>query len=240
MNASLCFVVPAHGRLDIAAVCLRQLRRTCDALAERNIYACAVVVADDENLELARASDFATVERDNAQLGRRINDGYSLAGRDGFDFMAPLGNDDWIDPDWVFLPANGETIATHLSSVVNEDRTRLAPLNIRFGDGVRIYSRKTLEQVGFRPADEFRNRAIDTSTHHGVHQTGAKLVFRDTHPLCIVDFKSPGNLNDYAGCLRHYGSLRTETRDVWAELGKVYPAEAISEMQAVVGELVAA
>ena len=28
--SSLWFVVPAHGRLELAAICLRQLRRTCD------------------------------------------------------------------------------------------------------------------------------------------------------------------------------------------------------------------
>jgi hypothetical protein len=50
---SLCFVVPAHGRHAIAEVCLRQLRRTCDALAHRGIYASAVVIANDANLELA-------------------------------------------------------------------------------------------------------------------------------------------------------------------------------------------
>lgn len=28
----LAFIVPAHKRFDLARVCLRQLRRTCDAL----------------------------------------------------------------------------------------------------------------------------------------------------------------------------------------------------------------
>lgn len=231
MMRTLWFVIPAAGRLEIADVCLRQLRRTCDALTDRGILASAVVVADDENLDIARAQGFGTVERDNTQLGRKINDGYELAGRVGVEYMAPLGNDDWVDPEWIRLPAAGETTATHLSTVVNEDCSRMAALNIRFGDGVRIYSRETLEQVGFRPADEDRNRAMDTTTHNGVQACGARLVFHDTHPLCIVDFKSAGNLNDYAGCVSHYGR-RAETADVWGPLGEVYPAEAIREMQA--------
>lgn len=231
---TLCFIVPAHGRIAIAQVCLRQLRRTCDALAGRGILASAVVVADDENLELAGENGFAAYEQNNWQLGRKLNDGYQIAGRAGFDFMAPCGSDDWIDPDWIRLPQDGETIGTHLSTVVNEDCSRMALLNIRFGDGIRIFRRDTLERIGFRPADDDRRRAMDTSTHNGVSQTGARLVFHDTHPLCIVDFKSSENLNDYDGCMRHFGR-RNETTDVWAQLAKVYPTEAIAEMQAIHG-----
>jgi hypothetical protein len=191
------------------------------------------VIAEDENLELAAEQGFATYECDNSQLGRKINHGYELAGREGVEFMVPFGSDDWIDHKWIRLPADGETVATHWSTVVNEDCTRLALLNIRFGDGVRIFPRSTLEPVGFRPAGEDLNRAIDTSTHIGVNGAAApRLVFHDTHALCIVDFKSPANLNDYNGCLSHYGG-QNETADVWGLLGQVYPEDAIREMQAV-------
>lgn len=234
---TLWFVVPAHGRLALSEVCLRQLRRTCDVLTEHGTLSSAVVIADDENLEIAQAQGFSTVERDNSQLGRKMNDGYELAGRAGVDYMVPIGNDDWIDPHWILLPMNGETVMTHLSTVVSEDCTRMSHLNIRFGDGVRVYSRRTLQKVGFRPAEEHRKRAIDASTHNGTRNL-TETIWHDTHPLAIVDFKTVENLNSYEGCMRHYGNGR-ETSDVWEELAKVYPAEAISEMQAVHG-LVAA
>jgi len=232
---TLWFIVPANGRLEIANVCLRQLRRTCDALGERGIRASAIVIADDDNLDIAQGQGFATYECDNTQLGRKINHGYECAGREGVEFMVPCGSDDWIDPGWIRLPQPGQTVGTRFSTVVNEDCTRMAGLTIRFGDGVRVYSRQTLEKVGFRPADEDRTRAMDASTHAGVHGAGARLVFHDTHPLCIVDFKSRENLNDYDGCVRNYQGRRTETSDVWGELAKVYPVEAITEMQAVHG-----
>lgn len=86
---SLWFVVPVHGRLPLASICLRQLRRTCDALTENGIEATAVVVADRENLrELRRRLSnaapgptlgFGTVERDNMYLSARFNDGIQLA-----------------------------------------------------------------------------------------------------------------------------------------------------------------
>jgi hypothetical protein len=231
---ALCFIIPAHGRLEIAKVCLRQLVRTCEALEHRALVASAVVIADDENLDIARDLGFATVERDNSQLGRKINDGYELASMHGADYFVPFGSDDWIDHRWIRLPGSGETICTHLSAVVNEDCTRIARLDIRFGDGVRVYGRKTLERVGFRPAAEDRKRALDAATDSGVSDTGARKVFHDTDHLAIVDFKSKANLNNYAGCAQHYGN-RNETGDVWTQLAAVYPSEAITEMQAVHG-----
>lgn len=71
--------MPAHGRLELASICLRQLRRTCDALTVNGIEATAVVVADDENLDAARALGFGTVERDNQFVSRRFNDGIEMA-----------------------------------------------------------------------------------------------------------------------------------------------------------------
>jgi len=235
---TLWFIVPAHGRLPIAEVCLRQLQRTCEALADRNIAASAVVIADDENLDIARALDFSTVERDNTQLGRKINDGYELAGRERVEFMVPIGSDDWIDPNWIRLPKPHETIATHLSTVVNEDCSRMSLLRIGFGDGVRIYTRATMQAVGFRPADEDRKRALDAATHKGTRSARATVVWHDTNPLSIVDFKSSENLNDYSGCMRAFGR-RVERTDVWEALGEIYPAEAIREMQAVHGLVLA-
>lgn len=235
---TLWFVVPAAGRLDLAAVCYRQLRRTCDTLTAHGTLATAVIVSDDENLELAYDCGFHTVERDNKQLGRKINDGYQLAGREGADWMVPLGNDDWIDPHWILLPRRDETVVTHLSTVVSEDRSRMAYLSIPYGDGVRVYTRATLERVGFRPAQEDRKRAIDTSTHKNAG-AGARLVWRDTHPLAIVDWKTPENLNDYRGCAHQYGLAYRrqfrrpyETTDVWGALATVYDDEAIREMRA--------
>lgn len=242
MSTTLWFIVPARGRFPIAEVCLRQLRRTCDTLTARGILASAVVIADDENLDLARANGFGTVERDNAQLGRRINDGYELAGMAGVEYMAALGNDDWVHPDWIVLPEDDEVVCTHFSSVVSEDCTRLSRLNITYtgGDGVRVYPRALLERVGFRPAGEDRLRAIDTATQAGLRGEQPRYVYHDVDPLYIVDWKSAENLNDYDGCRRLFGRrVWPESSDPFGELARLYPAEAISEMRSLRG-LVAA
>ena len=99
---SLWFVVPAHGRFDLATVCLRQLRRTCDALLDAGIEASAVVVGDDPSLQTATELGFGTVRRDNRFLSRKFNDGIQLALDERFnprpaDYVVPFGSDDWVD-----------------------------------------------------------------------------------------------------------------------------------------------
>jgi hypothetical protein len=76
---SLWFVVPACGRAKLARICLRQLRRTCDALTDNGVDATAVVIADDANLKTARSFGFATVKRNNDFLSAKFNDGIQLA-----------------------------------------------------------------------------------------------------------------------------------------------------------------
>lgn len=240
---SIWFLVPAHGRVALTEVCLRQLRRTCNALEANGMRASAVVVADDENLENAHALGFATVERPNAPLGRKWNDAYELAGRAGIDYVVPIGSDDWIDADLVLaqLQKDAEVRCSRLSAVVSEDATRLARLDIRyggrhdFGDGVRVIATSLLEPLGFRPADEDRNRAIDTSVFERIGRMLGRLPqvsFTDLHALQIVDFKSHEQLNSYASCLGDDRLGAEESDDPFGDLAEVYPAEAIDEMRA--------
>jgi hypothetical protein len=90
---SIWFVVPAHGRVDVSRICLAQLSATCKELTGRGYPTSAVVVADDENLDVAAELGFGTVERANSPLGRKWNDGYELAGRTAVDYVIPLGTD---------------------------------------------------------------------------------------------------------------------------------------------------
>lgn len=239
---TLWFVVPAHGRLGIAEVCYRQLTRTIERLLDHGVFASAVVISDDENLELARDQGFATVERNNTWLGAKINDGYEAAAREGVQFVMPLGNDDWVDADWVAgpLPGNGEIRCARQSSIVDETFSRLAKLDIKYeaGDGCRLYPTSLFRHLNYRPVDEDRHRAIDTSTLMRVKKNQQiKLVYHDLHPLQIVDFKTRGaQLNPFDGCLA-FGD-DTQVDPVPALLER-YPSVAVDEMQAAYGVLCA-
>ena len=237
---SLWFIVPAHGRVELARICLRQLRRTCDQLTENGVEATAVVIADDENLDTAKDLGFAWVRRDNRFVSRKFNDGIQLAtdrkyNRRPADYVVPCGSDDWVD--WRLftdLPDNRTMVAFQRMAFVREDGQELTVrhVNNEGGCGIRIYPRYVMQRCGFRPADEDRLRACDTSILLNVKQTGAlrRIVHRDLDPLSIVDWKTSGiQLNSYADVSsRHRSELERDPFDVLA--GR-YPDEALDEMR---------
>lgn len=237
----LAFVVPAHGRLELSRICLRQLRRTCDALGENGITANAIVIADDENLDTATELGFATIERDNRFLSRKFNDGIQLACDPRYtprpaDYVVPCGSDDWIDYRILLrLPRRRRTVVGfQLCAFVNEAGSELALARVRYrgGVGIRIYQRGLLEPLGYRPADEDRVRGCDTSILLNVSKAagGVDVVHWDSHPLQIVDFKSPEqNRNSYADVSVHATGIAFAR---WAErLAEVYPDEAVFEIR---------
>jgi len=247
--AALWFVVPAHGRVELASICLRQLRRTCDALTAEGVEATAVVIADDENLDTARDLGFATVERDNRSLGARFNDGIQLACDAAFnarpvDYVVPCGSDDWVDHRlFLDLPAQDTMVGFQTISFVREDGREMTHrfLNYSGGCGIRIWPRELMARLDYRPADEDRKRACDTSILVNSKRAGAfHIEYRDIDPRQIVDWKSPGaNLNTYRDVSARYRSR--EVTDPFDALADLYPADLLDEMAAVYArELVAA
>lgn len=301
---SLWFCVPVHGRQQLASICLRQLRRTCDALAEHGIDATAVVVGDDGNLDTAAGLGFAKVERDNRFLSRKFNDGidvacdpfrdtprpepdvgrYLVTGIRGYrghergsefeaflepgperravnrgdiqllervrvevgaftipdgarpaDYVVPCGSDDWID--WrllVDLPSPDTFVGFRRISFVREDGGELTCRYLGYlgGSGIRIYPRQLMHAVGFRPADEDRERACDTSILANLqrkHGDRMKVVHPDNDARQLVDWKSPDEqLNTYESLSIHRGEV---LGNPFAELKAFFPAEALREMQ---------
>lgn len=240
---SLWFVMPASGRAQLARICFRQLRRTCDALTANGIEASAVVVADDENLQTAHELGFATVRRDNRFLGARFNDGFQAAcdpehNPRPADFAVPIGSDDWID--WRILtrlPAQDRVLVFEQIAFVREDGGEITSRRVRNfigGCGIRVYPRQVLARLGYRPVDEDRERGCDTSTWVNLsRRTSAppRLVNGDRHPFQLVDWKSPSEqINAYEDVAMHRANV--VVTDPFEALAGVYPAEALDEMRA--------
>jgi glycosyltransferase involved in cell wall biosynthesis len=235
---SLWFVVPAHGRLALTRICLRQLRRTIDDLEDAGVDASAVVIADDENLDTADEFGFGTIRRNNLFLSRRFNDGIQLACDRSLnprpvDYVVPLGSDDWIAAEVLFdLPRPNTVVGFKTISFVREDGRELTSrfLDYDGGAGIRIYPRAILKRLAYRPADEDRVRGCDTSIWVNLQRT---IAFRVEYPTIdtrqIVDWKSTGsNRNAYAEVAgRWRGSAPA---DPFEALAGVFPAEALEEM----------
>lgn len=244
---SLWFVVPAHGRLQMAAACLRQLARTCEQLAEYDLRASAVVIAEDENLDIAADLGFATVNRANRPLGRKLNDGYELAALADVDYVVPFGTDDVIDPQLLVGDLPTERIRAHrLSAVVDESGAHLRHVKVTYegGDGVRVIPLQLLKRLRYRPLDEDRNRAMDTSTTTRLGRAlnvpqAALFEYRDLHPLQIVEFKSSSEqMNAYQPVSDSFG-YGDESSTPFADLEAVYPREFLEEVVGVYGTVAA-
>jgi len=241
--SSLSFVVPVHGRLPLAAICLRQLRRTCDALTAEGVQSVAVVVSDEETLEMLDPASlgFATVERDNQFLGRRYNDGIQLATDPAFnpnpvDYVVPFGSDDWADHRLFLEPLpDAHTIFgfQHLS-FVNEAGTEIAStfLNYEGGCGIRVIPRDLVAGLGYRPADDDRPEACDASILTNLRRhLGDRLKVKhwDAPAEWIVDWKTSGNQLHAYDNVPGAHTLRKQS-DPFTVLADFYAPEALEEM----------
>jgi hypothetical protein len=238
--ASLMFCVPAHGRLQLAKICLEHLRHTCDQLTEHKIKASAIVVADDANLDVARELGFGTVERNNQFVSRKFNDAIQGAldqdhNPKPADYVVPIGSDDWVD--WrIFmnLPPKDTIRCFQRLSFVREDGLEITSRMLRNqgGCGIRIYPREVMAQRWFRPADEDRHRACDTSILHNLQRSfpAVRLQYVGIDPRQIVDWKSPDNqLNPYAS-LRAHRAMSPPVSDPFTHLRGIYAVEHLDRM----------
>jgi hypothetical protein len=237
---TLWFVVPVYGRLRLARICLRQLRRTCDSLAENGVEATAVLIGERQDLDELDGFGFATVERDNLFVSRKFNDGIQLACDPKYnprpaDYAVPIGSDDWVD--WrlfLDLPPADTIVGFQRMSFVREDGREITArfLNYPGGCGIRIYPRQVVAELGYRPADEDRKRGCDTSilTNLFVHlEDSLQIVHHLSDPRQIVDWKTGDvQLNPYATLARH--RRHGEDSDPFVELDGWYPDDALEDM----------
>jgi hypothetical protein len=240
---TLWFCVPVHGRLPLARICLRQLRRTCDALYEDGVDASAVIVSDHDSLKELDVLDlkFGWVIRDNDYTSAKFNDGIQLATDPRYnptpvDYVVPCGSDDWLDHRLFTepLPSENTIFGFQQMSFVREDGREICSPKIGYdgGSGIRIIPRQLLEPLGYRPADEDRKRGCDTSILSNLRRAHPDLEVKHwhLHSRQIVDWKTPGTqLNSYkeVTAIHGVGSLA----DPFEELADFYPAEALDEMR---------
>lgn len=239
----LAFIVPAYRRFDLTRVCLQQLARTCEALEDMGYEANAVVIGDDENLVVADLLGFATARQENRPLGRKFNDGIEYAASPrylGCDYVVPIGTDNWVDHELLIaqMPPEGQIGAHRLFTMIHESGERSCPLHIKYdgGDGIRTIPAALLEPLMFRPAEEDRNRAIDTSIWQRlgrVHGGRPEFHYVDLHPWQVVGFQSADEqLNGYRD-LKTGFRCGPESSNHWDDLAEHYPTEAIDEVREV-------
>lgn len=223
----LFFVTPAFRRYALAEVCFDQWKQVSAALAAHGVELRVVVISDDDNLDIARAAGFDTVERDNRWLGRRFNDGYEHAAEQGADWIAAIGSDSWIMPEYLLpLPEAHQTRRGHLLTCVRSDR--LAELYVtNLGVGPYLYHRSQLEHCAFRPCEDNISKGCDTSTWVGVAE-GYSVTWdeRDVSQYQHISFRAYPHLTRYTRLWAAYGVR--ELHDPWSALAEHYPPDLVA------------
>jgi len=220
---SLWFVTPAWQRPELSAVCFEQRRRVMEHLASHGVEAHCVVVADDENLDSARALGFDTVEQNNEWLGRKFNDGIEYAGKHGAEWIVLIGSDDWIDPAYFLpLPINGLARTSHFYAPVRSDRMATCHVGRQMA-GPRVFHRSHLAPSGFRPQAEQITRNTDHSTLAAIGPVNWDV--RDMHPYQYVGFRAPPYVTSYDRLVDWWGT--GEQMDPWPILGHHFDVDLI-------------
>lgn len=224
---SVCFVTPAFKRYALSEITFAQRAMVCKELADKGVKADCVVIADDENLEIAKQYGFHTVERDNEFLGKRFNDGHEFAGKSGFDFSIPVGSDMFLDSD-LFVGLTNKFTITNLYAIVKRDGKSIATMAAEWGILQAIPTRLT-ESMGFRPCAEDVVRGCDTLTRNRIKNRMPgkvlEMVNKNLHEYECVSFQSKQQITSFDGLVNTYKAHVFEdiTSEVLAPLRKYYP-----------------
>lgn len=229
---NLWLVIPAWRRYAVTNLALAQQAHLRGVLAARGITCRSVVVADDDNVDIAREHGCDVLERPNDSLGRKVNDGFEYACTHGADYVGFTGSDDWLHPD-LFDPLLEQeipekVIAGHLIAIVDLVGGRLRKLGIRGPDGVSpwLIPRWALAQSRFRPVDDAKSSGMEGCLRRGLGFK-ADWLFHDPHDLCRVDFKSDVGMTPYDRVAKLFG-YGDEVSNPWPLLATRYPADLVA------------
>lgn len=193
----LTFVTPAWRRFAVTRLALAQRRRLCDELSSRGVTTDCVIIADDENLDIAEEFGFSTVNMKNECLGDKVNRGFRWAYANGADYISFVGSDNWIHIDLF-----GERLIAEMKRekpVVSGKY--LCHYELETGLSKVVTTRSPYGMIpwliprkAFEPEGEFislvpsTRRGIDLALGNAIAHL--PWVYRDPHALTRVDFKS--------------------------------------------------
>lgn len=240
---SVCIVSPAWGRFDVTRMVLEQRQRLCEELTSRGVDAAHLIVADDENLEIACEFGGIAVEAPNRPLGRKCNIGLHRAAELGADFIVWIGSDDWIHPDtFRTLPVSMENEPVLVRSgfrlsMVDLHTGRLQRLKVhgRYGAVPWIIDARLFRRLPILPIQEDLKRGLDGGLVRGLRlaRVPFEFAFDDPNDFRCVDFKSNHNLTPYDGLAKHIGV--NEPENAWQTLAKHFPADLVAKARELSG-----
>jgi len=236
---SLAIIVPAYKRIELSAICFRQMADACKSMRrDFGLDARVVVIADDENLDMAMNAGHITIEHPNP-LGTRLNRGYSFAAAQGFEYVCPLGSDSWLYPDhYRLLPDQDSMLCTRNYVCISPDGERQGWFVIGYDGGVgnRVFHLSMLSGCNYRPLRETRPNGCDTATLASITATRGKplFVYTNPHPFEVVGFQSDVQITAFE---RYVANWLNEWQEPFSGLIDHYPVRFVREVKAYYGSL---
>lgn len=259
----ITLVSPAWRRYGVTDLCLAERRWLCDELAARGIEANGVIVADDDNLDIAQEYGFDTVEFPNDQgLGAKFNVGFQWAYDNGADYIIHIGSDDWVHPDWfgplpldpeMFKEISAAELEASEGGVVTRHNGPLVLtagqidiIHLASGVGMTFHKTRLWGVVPWALPRELLDKRgcdlVEPGIPRGVEGSmagrfgGVSYVHYDL-PYACVDFKTDVNVTSYE---RLWQLPHPELADPFGKLRAHYPDFLVDKAEALSEELVAA
>lgn len=224
-------MTPAYRRLALSEITFAQRALVCKQLAEKGIKADCVVIADDENLDIARQYGFHTVERDNEFLGTKFNDGHEFAFKSGFDFSVPVGSDMFVDYN-LFTGLEDAFTATQYYAVVKSSGNALITMDIEWGV-LQFIPTRLMAPLDGRPCVEAITRSCDTHTRKRIKNNNnheLDIVYKRLHQFECVSFQSHFQITSFQRLSTFEGAkmIFGEPELIMRPLHEHYPVELLT------------
>jgi hypothetical protein len=251
---SIWFSSPAFQRYGLSRIVFEQRAAAIEKLKVAGYEANAVIVADDENLDIAKEFGFLAVERDNEWLGQRFNDGYQHAVAHGADYVFPIGSDSWCDPQFIIDALRKHEVAWEMllagdksrhqdvlqenDAICSRHYTRIDPsgmirrqLWVPILQGVSYAIPATaLAMVGNRPCQDQIRRGCDGSTWQNLDRAcKIRAVWSESHPLETTAFESWPQITSFDKLGGRWARGDTHD-DIWADLRPLYGDELVDKV----------
>jgi hypothetical protein len=195
-------VTPAWKRFDVSRIVFSNFYYIKKSLLKK-INVQVVVVANDLNLKIAKKFGLHTVNSPNDYLGRKFNDGYEFAFKNGADIVIPVGSDSLISSDiiekGVSLSKEGSIVFSSMHSVIREDGKMIGKIKTASLTGgsnkgaLWLYRRNLMKRVGFRPCNDKKKRGCDRSTLESLVGKRTRFILNDINFYQHVGIKSKNN-----------------------------------------------
>jgi|15BtaG_2_1085339.scaffolds.fasta_scaffold02120_4 hypothetical protein len=233
-------VTPAWKRYDVSKIVFSNFFNIKKILKNKMDLQ-VVVIANDLNLKIAKSFGFSAVRSNNDFLGKKFNDGYEFAFKNGAEIAIPVGSDSLITSDIIGSSVNmsreDNIVFSSMHSVIREDGKSIGAIKTASSSGnmnkgaLWLYRRGMMKKRGFRPCADNIGSGCDRSTIAGLlKKSKISFVLNDINFYQHVGIKSKNlQICKYSDYKSQFVTQKSNLYDI---LEKSFSKEIVAEVRA--------